>query len=165
MPVAMPLTMLDKELVAVAISVAAGCRPCTAWHLTEARRAGASDAAIEKAVAGAVCVRTSATDGMRRHALGLAPAQDGCGCGTTDALAELVAVGASLAVNCTGNIDKHLTAAQGLGVPPEHLDEVYALVGTIRAKAISHAEARIGGAPAPHPMASCTGAMASAKCC
>ena len=69
----MSLTTLNKELAAVAISVAAGCRPCTSHHLTEARRAGASDAAIEKAVASAVCVRTSATEGMRRHALGLEP--------------------------------------------------------------------------------------------
>jgi len=69
METTLSLTMLEKELVAV--SVAAGCRPCTTYHLAEVRRAGATDAGIEKAVAGAVCVRTSATEGMRRHALGL----------------------------------------------------------------------------------------------
>ncbi|HYD31669.1 MAG TPA: carboxymuconolactone decarboxylase family protein [Azospirillaceae bacterium] len=159
------ITMLDKELVAVAISVAAGCRPCTTYHLAEARRAGADDAAIEKAVAGAMCVRKSATEGMRLHALGLEAAEDGCGCGTTDALAELVALGASLAVNCTANIDKHLTAARRLDVPPEHLDAVAALAGKIRSQAIRHAEEPFGGGPARSPMASCAEVMTSAKCC
>jgi AhpD family alkylhydroperoxidase len=161
----MSLTMLDKELVAVAVSVAAGCRPCATYHLAEVRRAGATDADIEKAVAGAVCVRTSAAEGMRRHALGLPPAVDACGCGTTDALAELVAVGASLAVNCTSNIDKHLTAAQALGVPRDHVDEVIALVALIRSKAVSHAEARLGGGKERAPVVSCAETMASAKCC
>ncbi|MEJ2117510.1 MAG: carboxymuconolactone decarboxylase family protein [Alphaproteobacteria bacterium] len=47
----MPMTVLNKELVAVAVSVAAGCRPCTTYHLAKAREAGASDADLEKAVA------------------------------------------------------------------------------------------------------------------
>ena len=150
----MSLTTLNKELAAVAISVAAGCRPCTSHHLTEARRAGASDAAIEKAVASAVCVRTSATEGMRRHALGLEPEQAGCGCASTQPVEELTALGASLAVNCTENIAKHLAAAKALQVPQEELDELFALVGAIRSRAVSHAEACFGEATAP-----------AARCC
>lgn len=162
----MPITTLNKELVAVAISVAAGCQPCTAHHLGEARRAGASDVAIEKAVASAVCVRTSATEGMRRHALGLAPEQEGCGCASTQPVEELsssceavgqpelIALGASLAVNCTESIAKHLTAAKAAGVPQEHLDELFALVGTIRSRAVVHAEAQFRGS-----------APAAARCC
>lgn len=162
----MSLSMLDKELVAVAISVAAGCRPCTTHHLAAVKRAGATDADIEKAVAGAVCVRTSATEGMRRHALGLEPAADGCGCAPADALAELVALGAALAVNCTANIDKHLEAARTLGVKQANLDEVAALAATIRAQAIRHAEARVGATAAdPAPAAGCAPMMAAARCC
>ena len=150
----MSMTTLNKELAAVAISVAAGCRPCTTYHLAEARRAGASDAAIEKAVASAVCVRTSATEGMRRHALGLEPEQGGCGCASTQPVEELTALGASLAVNCTENIAKHLAAARTLQVQQEELDELFALVKTIRSRAVSHAEARFGGTTAP-----------AARCC
>jgi AhpD family alkylhydroperoxidase len=159
----MSLTMLEKELVAVAASVAAGCRPCTTYHLKEVRRAGATDADIEKAVAGAVCVRTSATEGMRRHALGLEPAPDGCGCGATDPLAELVAIGASLAANCTANLDKHLAAAKAVGVPREHVDEVVALVTMIRSKAVEHAEKRLGSPAEPKPAAGA--ATAPVACC
>lgn len=145
----MTLTMLDKELVAVAISVAAGCRPCVTYHRAEAHKAGAGQEAIAKAVAGAVCVRTSATEGMRRHALGLEPAPDGCGCPSADPLDEMVALGAALAVNCTVNIDKHLAAARALGVPQEHLDEIGALVKFIRGRAVEHGERHFGGSAAP----------------
>lgn len=161
----MSLTMLEKELVAVAVSVAAGCRPCTTYHLAEVKRAGATDADIEKAVAGAVCVRTSATEGMRRHALGLEPAQDGCGCGATEALAELVAIGASLAVNCTANLDKHLAAARALGVPQPHIDAVAALAAMIRSKAVDHIEKALGETAAPSPAAGCAPVAAPAGCC
>lgn len=158
------MTMLDKELVAVAVSVATGCRPCTTYHLAEARRAGATDAAIEKAVAGAVCVRTSATEGMRRHALGIEQA-DGCGCGSPQLLDELVSLGAALAVNCTANIDKHLAIAQTLGVTQGELDQVAALVEMIRPRAISHAEGRFGSIGTAMPAMSCSTAGAAAKCC
>lgn len=161
----MSTTMRDKELVAVAIAVAAGCRPCATHYLTEARRAGASDAAIEKAVAGAVCVRTSATEAMRCHALGLAPAPDGCGCASTEATAELVALGAALAVNCTGNIDKHLAAARALGLPQEHLDAVFALVTKIRSRATGHATARFSGAGAQAAGDTPAAGPALARCC
>lgn len=142
----MTMTTLEKELVALAISVAAGCRPCVTHHLVEVRKAGADDKAIEQAVAGAVCVRKAATEGMRRHALGLDPATESCGCGTSDSQAELIGLGAALAVNCTAETDKHLSTARSLGVPSDHLDEVFSLAAMIRSKAIGHVEARLGGA-------------------
>ncbi|MBC7951582.1 MAG: carboxymuconolactone decarboxylase family protein [Rhodospirillaceae bacterium] len=160
----MALSMLEKELVAVGISVAVGCRPCTTYHVGEARRAGATDEAIEKAVASAVCVRTSATEGMRCHALGLEPGASSCGCNVPEALAELVAIGASLGVNCTANINKHLAAAHSIGVPQEHLDEVFALVQKIRLRAISHGEAGFVGEGAA-PTACGTPVPASSGCC
>lgn len=140
----MPMTILEKELVALAISVAAGCRPCVTHHLLEVRKAGAGDAAIGKAVDGAVDVRSAATEGMRRHALGLDPA--GQGRAAAGPLAGMVALGAALAVNCTAETDKHLSTARSLGVPSDHLDEVFSLAAMIRSKAIGHVEARLGGA-------------------
>lgn len=141
----MALSMLEKELVAVGISIAVGCRPCTTYHLREARHAGGTDEAIGKAVAGAVYVRISATEGMRSHALGLEPAVGGYGSTVPEALAELVAIGASLGVNCTASLDKHLAVARSIGVSQEHLDEVFALVQKIRNRAISHGDAAFVG--------------------
>lgn len=155
----MPLNGHDKEVVAVAASVAAGCRPCTAYHLKEARRVGVREDDIAKAVAGAVCVRNSATEGMRRHGLGLEPPPAECGCGAGDRLAELAALGASLAVNCTANIDKHLAFARAIGVSEDDIDDAAAVATMIRGKAVEHAEAayfqhRPTAEPAP---ASCCG--------
>jgi AhpD family alkylhydroperoxidase len=142
--------MLNKELVAVAISVAAGCRPCTTYHLAKVREAGASEETIENVVTSAICVRTSATEGMRHHALGLEPEQKECGCASPQPVEELIALGASLAVNCAENVARHLAAAKALNVPQEELDEVFTLAKFIRAQAVKHAEAQFGTtAPAP----------------
>lgn len=158
----MPMTLHDKELVAVAISVAAGCRPCTTYHLAEARRQNVSDATIEAAITCAIDVRSRAAEGMRRHAQGLTSEDNsGCGCQSTQPLDELIALGAALAVNCAENTAKHLAGAQRLGVQQDHLDETVALVRMIRGQAVKHAEARIteaGVAPqqcAPVPSACC----------
>lgn len=161
----MPMTMLDKELVAVAASVAAGCRPCTTYHLVEARRAGASDAAIELAVTSAVCVRASATEGMRRHGRGQEPQQNGSECHSTQQVEVLIALGTSLAINCTKNIEKHLGAAKALGVPQDHLDEVFALAKMIRSKAIDHAESSFSGAGAYPRGSTWAEAPTSPHCC
>lgn len=80
------------------------------------------------------------------------------------AATRLVAIGASLAVNCTTNLDKHLTAAQALGVPQEQIDEVAALMVMIRSKAVHHIEKAFGGIAAPSATAGCASA-ASAGCC
>jgi AhpD family alkylhydroperoxidase len=160
----MTISILDKELVAIAVSIAAGCRPCTAHHLAAVRQAGATETAIESAVASAVCVRSSATEGMRRQALEIGPQPDGCGCSAKSVWEELAALGASLAVNCTENIDKHLAAARALGVAQGDVDVVFALVGKIRARAISHAEARFTGSSG-HAAVLTASAAAAGSCC
>lgn len=163
------VTALDKELVAVAISVAAGCRPCTTHHLGAARKVGASEPALEKAIAAAVAVRTGATEGMRRHALGLEAEAEGCGCGAADLWEELASLGASLAVNCTRNIDEHLATARRLGATAEDLEMVFASVESIRARAISHGAARFENAglstPKPAPAGRGDCAPTSSSCC
>ena len=59
----------DKELAAVGISVAAGCKPCTIYHVKEARQAGASDEEMKRVAAAALDVREGATEIMRFHVL------------------------------------------------------------------------------------------------
>jgi AhpD family alkylhydroperoxidase len=45
----MPITKKEKELAAVGISIAAGCKPCTDYHMKAVREAGASDDEIRRA--------------------------------------------------------------------------------------------------------------------
>ena len=47
----------EKELVAVGISVAAGCRPCTKYHFKHAREMAISDDEIRQTVTDAINLR------------------------------------------------------------------------------------------------------------
>ena len=44
----MAITPKEKELAAVGMSIATGCKPCTDFHVKAARKSGASDAEISK---------------------------------------------------------------------------------------------------------------------
>ncbi len=68
----MAISAKEKELSAVGVSVATGCKPCTDYHVKAVRKAGAADDEIEQAVADALAVRRVATAIMERHAEGMA---------------------------------------------------------------------------------------------
>jgi len=124
----MALTTKEKELVNIGASVATGCKPCTDYHFEKVRGAGASDEEIEQAISDALAVRDSAREIMQSHGLshlGIAkPVEEsGRACETTR-IRELVAVGAALAVNCTTNLEKHLTAARTLGITEDEIRSV-----------------------------------------
>ena len=67
--VVVAITPKEKELVAVGISVAAGCKPCTDHHVAVVRKARATDEEIRQAANDALVVRRSAADIMQSHAL------------------------------------------------------------------------------------------------
>ena len=144
----MALTLTEKELVAVGTSVAAGCRPCTNYHLREVRKTGASDAEIRQAVAQAAQVRRDATEIMEGHGLGQrwasgevagrSPAEQ------TSRIEELVSVGAAFAVNCTAGLGRHMETGQRLGITEEEIQEVVGLAAFIKGVAASHVEKLAG---------------------
>ncbi len=51
------LSHKEKELVAVGASVAAGCIPCTRYHIEEVRATGATTDEITHAIEAALCVK------------------------------------------------------------------------------------------------------------
>jgi AhpD family alkylhydroperoxidase len=110
----MALTLKENELAAVGISVAAGCKPCTNYHVREVRNAQATDPEIRQSIDIAVGVRKNATEVMEGHGLrhlgGSRDVADGGGAERTTRMEELVAVGAAFAVNCPSSLEKHLTA-------------------------------------------------------
>jgi AhpD family alkylhydroperoxidase len=65
----MAITKKEKELAAVGISIAAGCKPCTDYHMKAVRQAGASDGEIRQAVQDAVSLRNAATAVMEKYGL------------------------------------------------------------------------------------------------
>ncbi len=139
----MSLSIKEKEMVAVGVSVAAGCMPCTDYHVKAARECGLTDDEIRQAITDAMCVRGSALNVMKAHALqhlGDKAGDPDCGCESTNKMKELVSVGAAHAVNCTTNLRQHLRAAKTHGVTDTELKEVVKLATFIKGKAASHVD-------------------------
>lgn len=138
----------EKELTAVAISVAAGCKPCTNYHFRAVQEAGASDEEIKQAIVDALNIRERATELMKAHALAHLGTQgqtaDAYTSSETNRVRELGFVGAAFAVNCTTNLKKHLVIAETVGISAEEIDEVIRLALFIKNKAASHVERLVG---------------------
>ncbi len=142
------ISVREKELAAVGISVAAGCKPCTDYHLKAVREAGASEGEVERAVAQALDIRRSALVLMEHHAwnrLGKGSQGDaGDQSGETSRVQELVAIGAAFAVNCTASLDQHLAAAKTVGIGDREVRVVAELASFIKGVAASHVEKLVG---------------------
>jgi AhpD family alkylhydroperoxidase len=149
----MTITPKEKELAAVGISVAAGCKPCTDHHVGVARKARASDPEIEEAVVAALAVRKSATDIMASYALAklgdLEHRGDGSSSAETSRQRALVAVGAAFAVNCVSSLEAHLEAADAVGITHEEINQIVKLAAFIKERAASHVERLVGLSEAP----------------
>jgi len=140
----MVITVKERELAAVGISIASGCKPCTNYHVKAVREAGASDEEIKRAVADSLSVRKSATDLMKAHAHARLSQEgshsDADGPDSTNRVRELVSVGAAFGVNCTSNLEEHLAAAETVGISQEEIAEIVKLAAFIKERAASHVE-------------------------
>ncbi len=144
----MAITPKEKELMAVAISVAAGCKPCTDHHVAVARKARATDTAIGQAISDALAVRSKAADIMEAHAFGhlgdvseknrFSPIQE------MSRIKALASVGAAFAVNCVSSLEHYLAEAETAGVPQEDIGQIVKLTAFIKQKAASHVERLVG---------------------
>nr|WP_269808424.1 carboxymuconolactone decarboxylase family protein [Sinorhizobium alkalisoli] len=140
----MAITLKEKELAALGISIAAGCKPCTDFHVKKVRESGASDAEIRQAINDALSVRRSATDIMEAYGLthlgerkSAADPEDARG---TDRVHELVCIGAAYGVNCVSSLKLHLDAAEKAGISHEEIETIVKLSAFIKGKAASHVE-------------------------
>ena len=141
----MSLTTKEKELVAVGVSLAAGCKSCTNYHFKKVRDAGASDEEIEQAMVDAIVVRDKAKKIMEGHGFkllslkrfGRTEDDDDDEAGEPSRMGELVSVGAAYAVNCTSSMDKHIAAARSLGIADDEIEAVVELARFIKGRADS----------------------------
>ena len=146
----MAITPKERELAAVGISVAAGCKPCTDHHVEVARKARASDQEIKEAVVVALAVRKSAAEIMAGYALTrlgdaehhgeIGSAAETSRLSEASHLRELVAVGAAFAVNCTSSLEQHLADAEAAGSTQEEITQIIKLAAFIKERAASHVE-------------------------
>jgi len=173
------LSQKEKELVAVGASVAAGCIPCTMYHLEEVRTAGAKTDEISHAVEAALCVKGSARAIMETtayDALG-SPKEEypSCCVGPTDRMKELVSIAAAVAVSCPTNFQKHVAAGRSVGVRDEEIQLVVGIAKMIRSKAaekVDEAARQVATPQSTAPQACCDSTVrppesqaAAASCC
>jgi len=140
------LTEKEQELIAIGASIAAGCRPCTAYHFRASRAAGADKEEIRQAVSDALDVRRSATASMARLAerqLGGVPESDATNGSEKSLIGELVSVGAALAVNCVTNLETHLTAAWQLGATARQIQTALGIARAVKNIAAKKADETI----------------------
>ena len=156
------LSEKERELAAVAISVAAGCRPCTSYHVDAVRKTGATIAETEHALAEALRIRRRAASAMSEHASKRLvrvygepelrvdrESESGAGDGIeraseaaatevlTPRVCEIVAIGAAFAVNCTETLEQHLISARSVGVSDDEIEAVARLAAFIKLMAAS----------------------------
>ncbi len=140
----MAITPKERELIAVGISVAAGCKPCTNYHVKKARIEGADNVEISDAIAEAIHIRYRATDTMKAHALGRVyiPTRNNVteNIGKNTRLNEMLAIGAAFGVNCVTTLGQHLAAAEEKGITPAEIRDIIKLGMFIKKKAAMHAE-------------------------
>ncbi|MEN8132603.1 MAG: carboxymuconolactone decarboxylase family protein, partial [Pseudomonadota bacterium] len=123
----MAWTDKEKELVAVGISVAAGCRPCTKYHFKHAREMAISDDEIRQTVADAINLRKQAAENMESFAItnlesgGKGDSRSVQGDGR---IGIMVQIGAAYAVNSTADLQIQLQAAESIGI---NADEIQAI--------------------------------------
>jgi len=140
-------TNKEKALISVSASIAAGCQPCTEYHVNGARRAGACDQSVALAIETALAVRESATRNMQAWA-------DRCA-GTPPELkqefrsdkrmiAELAAVAAATAVNSVPDVLDRIERSRQAGATEEQILAAVALAASIRGTASQKLEAALG---------------------
>jgi AhpD family alkylhydroperoxidase len=137
------LSERQQELVAIGAAIAAGCRPCTRFHVRAARAAGATAGDLRRAVDRGLEARRSAADHMARLAERLLagvtegePAQAGLAIDD-----DLVSAAAALAANCGIDLAGHAARAREHGASGGQIDAALGIARMVKTMAENRAEA------------------------
>jgi AhpD family alkylhydroperoxidase len=156
------LSEKERELVAIGASVAAGCIPCTQYHVKAIRGTPASTEEITRAVDTALCIRAGAKSVMAHvayEALGLPTQPDSPCCAiSTDRVTQLVSIAAAVAANCPVIFQTQIETGRAAGVSDHDIRFAVSLAQMIRAKATEKMDA------AAKPTGDDTPAQAASGC-
>lgn len=129
------LNRRDEEFISVGVSVAAGCKNCFEYHVSEARLQGMTDEEIVRSMNIGLDVRERAQAIAREHGLrvvGHKITQFVSGTGGDDEgkesaappgtrLEELTALACAFAVNCETSLERHMARARTAGATDEDM--------------------------------------------
>lgn len=166
MPDNTPLNEKEQSLIAVGASVAAGCRPCTAYHIKAAVAAGACGRGITLAVETALAGRHSASAAMdewARQCQGPRPEIDAEFRDSKQRIVELTAVATAMAVNSVPDLKTKIAAARDRGTSLEEIEA--ALEIARRIKRVAEEKVEAAAAESTRGVAQSASAPASTGCC
>lgn len=162
----------EKELIAVAVSVAAGCEPCTQHHVKAAKKAGGQSDELRRMVETALSVRERATQRMSAVAwqeLGTPAEFPYCEDSLPPSQLEALASAAcALAANCGVGVPGFLSAAMTAGASERDGDVALGIARQIKKVAAEKADEAARGDRKCTETRSCCSAVtgeASRACC
>lgn len=144
------LTQKEKELVAVAASIASGCLPCTTHHIKAARQAEVSEAEVLGAIGVALDVRDNATEMIAEATQGNLNYEypgNRQSSSLKQPIHNLAAIGAALACNSAPGLEYYLTAARTAGASTREIQTAIGIARAIRKEAAEKADMTIGMLP------------------
>ena len=140
------LTQKEKELVAVAASIASGCLPCTTQHIKTARETGASEREVLRSIYIASDVRDNATEILTEAAQGnpvnVYPTRMQSNA-MDQPIDDLISMGAAMASNSIAGLEFYLTKARAAGASTLQIQSVVGIARAIRKEAEEEADAII----------------------
>jgi AhpD family alkylhydroperoxidase len=139
------------ELIAVAVSAAAGCRPCTEFHVKAARAAGATPGQIRRAAEDAERVTRDAASAMTELVVEASGAPDAAADYGDPVLAELVPAGAAFAASWAAQVKERIEAAQRHGTTDRQVEATLRIARMIKGVAADRAEAAVADFPGGRP--------------
>ena len=143
------LIQKEKELIAVACAVSAGCQRCSNYHFKKAFESGAKQDEVKTAVEQATDSIRHADEMMQRKAYALMEVtrqEVPLTIATTDRLTALVKLGAAVASNCTPTITEHLAAAHSSSATESEIKVTMKLAKMVLNKASEFADQAIDDA-------------------
>ena len=159
------LNVKEKELIALSASVAAGCQPCTEYHVKASHEAGACDRGLTLAIETALEVRAGAIETMLAWAARCQPNQPELDAAFRESkrlVASLAAVAAAAAVNSVPDLEARSAAAREAGASTEQIRASVGIAQSVQRTAVQkvrEATARTGSEELP----CCAPAEAGAK--
>ncbi len=141
-----------KGLIALGASIAAGCRPCTEFHIKGAGNSGACAKGIGFAVEAALAARQAATRGIQRwseRCQATRPELDAGFRADKQLLEELICVASAICVHSVPDLVLHFAEARRWGATPEMLRATVAIARSVHNAAVEQIEAVLAGEIAP----------------
>ena len=129
------LSLEQKELVAVAASVGAGCQPCVSHHLKAGAKAGLDGERLLAAVTSAERVAAEAAVAIGDHVRGKLGADVATPALLSRLEEALASLGAALGANDAENIERQLRAAVELGASRSQLQQAIETAHTVQENA------------------------------